>query len=290
MQVHVVDGTWELFRAFYGAPSAKAPDGTEVGATRSFLRSMHRLASTPGVTHLAVAFDHVIESFRNDLFAGYKTGDGIDPLLLAQFPLVEEAARALGLVAWPMVEFECDDALATAAELYRRDPRVERVVICSPDKDLLQCIRPGVVTWDRLRDVIYDEEKAQAKLGVPPASVPDFLALTGDAADGIPGLKGWGAKSTATVLTRYGKLEAIPDDAADWDIKVRGAAGLAKTLSDQRADALLYRTLATLRTDVPLAESLDDLGWKGPDRPALAALCERLGDRRFLELVEKAPG
>lgn len=290
MQVHVVDGTWELFRAFYGAPSAQAPDGTEVGATRSFLRSMHRLASTPGVTHLAVAFDHVIESFRNDLFAGYKTGDGIDPLLLAQFPLVEEAARALGLVAWPMVEFECDDALATAAELYRRDPRVERVVICSPDKDLLQCIRPGVVTWDRLRDVIYDEEKAQAKLGVPPASVPDFLALTGDAVDGIPGLKGWGAKSTATVLTRYGKLEAIPDDAADWDIKVRGAAGLAKTLSDQRADALLYRTLATLRTDVPLAESLDDLGWKGPDRPALAALCERLGDRRFLELVEKTPG
>lgn len=285
MQVHVVDGTWELFRAFYGAPSATGPDGAEVGATRSFLRSMHRLATTPGVTRVAVAFDHVIESFRNALFAGYKTGEGVDPLLLAQFPLAEEAARALGLVVWPMVEFECDDALATAAVLYRRDPQVEQVVICSPDKDLLQCVRPGVVTWDRLRDVVYDEEKAQAKLGVPPASVPDFLALTGDSADGIPGLKGWGAKSAATVLTRYGHLEAIPDDPTGWDIKVRGAAGLAKTLSEQRADALLYRTLATLRTDVPLGESLDDLTWKGVDHPALEALCARLGDRRFLELA-----
>lgn len=285
MQVHVVDGTWELFRAFYGAPSAQAPDGTEVGATRSFLRSMHRLATSPGVTHVAVAFDHVIESFRNELFAGYKTGEGIDPLLLAQFPLVEDAARALGLAVWPMVEFECDDALATAAVLYGADPQVERVVICSPDKDLLQCVRPGVETWDRLRDVVYDEEKAQAKLGVPPASVPDFLALTGDAADGIPGLKGWGPKSAATVLTRYGHLEAIPDAATDWDVKVRGAAGLAQTLSDQRADALLYRTLATLRTDVPLAESLEDLAWKGPDRPALQALCARLGDQRFLDLL-----
>lgn len=286
VQVRVVDGTWELFRAFYGAPGATAPNGLEVGATRSFLRSMHKLATTPGVTHVAVAFDHVIESFRNDLFAGYKTGEGIDPELHAQFPLVEEAARALGLVVWPMVEFECDDALATAAFRFSEDPRVTRFVICSPDKDLLQCVRGDrVIAWDRLRDVEYDQAGATAKLGVPPESVPDFLALTGDTADGIPGLRGWGAKSAATVLTRYRKLEEIPDDPTQWDVKVRGAAKLAATLSDGRADALLYRTLATLRTDVPLGEVVDDLEWKGPDRPALTALCQRLGDRRFLEMI-----
>lgn len=286
MLVHVVDGTWELFRAFYGAPASTAPDGQEVGATRSFLRSIHRLASMPEVTHIAVAFDTVIESFRNDLFAGYKTGEGTDPLLLSQFPLAEEAVAALGIVVWPMIEFECDDALATAADRFSKDPRVTQVIICSPDKDFLQAVKGDkVVVWDRLRDVVYDAEGAVQKLGVPPTSVPDFLALTGDTADGIPGLRGWGAKSAAAVLARYGKLEHIPDDASAWDIKVRGAPKLAQTLAENRKDAILYRTLATLRTDVPLTESLDELEWKGVDKARIVEFCNRLGDRRFLEML-----
>lgn len=287
MLVHVVDGTWELFRAFYGAPASTAPDGSEVGATRSLLRSMYRLASLSEVTHIAVAFDHVIESFRNELFAGYKTGEGTDPALLSQFTLAEEAVRALGIVVWPMVEFECDDALATAADRFSQDSRVTQVVICSPDKDLMQCVRGDqVVLWDRLRDVVYDEQGVVQKLGVPPASVPDYLALTGDPADGIPGLKGWGAKSAATVLSRYGKLELVPDDAADWDIKVRGAQKLALQLVNSRIDANLYRTLATLRVDVPLSEDLDALEWRGVPRPGIDEFCTRIGDRRFLEMLD----
>ncbi|WP_428265461.1 5'-3' exonuclease [Haliangium sp.] len=282
MNVHLVDGTYELFRAFYGAPAAAAPDGAEIGATRGLLRSLLALLGEPEVTHVAVAFDTVIESFRNDLFAGYKTGAGIDPALWAQFPLAEEAAEALGVVTWRMREFEADDALAAAAARFATDSRVEQVVLCSPDKDLTQCVRGRrVVCLDRMRRNLLDEVGVEAKFGVGPASIPDYLALVGDSADGIPGVPRWGAKSTAAVLARYRHLDAIPADEADWDIKVRGAAGLAKSLREHRADAELYRTLATLREDVPLAEPLDDLAWQGARRHALEALCERLGDDRF---------
>jgi 5'-3' exonuclease len=284
LQLHVVDGTYELFRSFYGAPPATAPDGTEVGATRGWLRSLWRLLHTPEVTHVGVAFDTVIESFRNTLFAGYKTGAGIDPALHAQFPWVEEATRALGVVTWGMVDVEADDALATAAA--RWGDACDRVVIATPDKDLAQMVRGDrVVQWDRARDTVANEDAVRAKHGVSPASIPDLLALVGDPQDGIPGLPRWGARSAATVLARWGHLEAIPDDPARWEVPVRGAAGLAATLAARRDDALLYRTLATLRTDVPLAETLTDLRWAGPDLPALTALCERLGDTRFLRQV-----
>jgi 5'-3' exonuclease len=277
-RVHLVDGTYELFRAYYGAPSATAPDGREVGATRGFLRSLALLVKSGEATHVAVAFDHVIESFRNDLYPGYKTGDGIEPALWAQFPLVERAAAALGLVVWPMVEFEADDALAAAAARFAGDPAVEQVVIASPDKDLTQCVRgTRVVCLDRMRRTTLDEAGVTAKFGVPPASIPDWLALVGDSADGYPGLPGWGPKSSATVLARWRRLEDIPASAAAWQVKVRGADGLAATLAARRDEALLYRRLATLRADVPLRESLEDLRWRGPDRAALAALCDELG-------------
>ena len=280
MQVHLVDGTYELFRAYFGAPSASAPDGAEVGATRALLRSMLALLREDGVSHVGIAFDTVIESFRNALFDGYKTGAGIEEELASQFALAEEAAAALGLVVWRMVDFEADDALATAAARFAEDARVDQVLLCSPDKDLAQCVRGArVVCLDRMRGKMLDEDGVVAKFGVRPAAIPDYLALVGDSADGIPGLPRWGAKSTAAVLARYGGIDAIPDDHADWDVTVRGAANLARTLAAQREDARLYRTLATLRTDVPLADSLDDLAWQGARRDALEALCERLGER-----------
>ncbi|TNF24995.1 MAG: flap endonuclease [Deltaproteobacteria bacterium] len=273
MKIHLVDGTFELFRAFYGAPGRLGPDGREVGATRALVRSMASLLAEDDVSHVAVAFDHVIESFRNDLFAGYKTGDGIDPLLRGQFELAEAGCRALGLVVWPMVEFEADDALATAAARFADDAAVAQIVLCSPDKDLGQAVvGERVIQRDRMRRKDYDAAGVREKMGVAPASIPDYLALVGDTADGIPGLPRWGAKSTAAVLTRYPHLEDIPDDAGAWDIAVRGAATLAAVLAERRADAELYRTLATLRTDVPLAESRDDLRWRGADEEALAAL------------------
>jgi len=282
VRVHLVDGTYELFRAYYGAPSATAPDGTEVGAVRTLALQLLKLARVEGVTHLGIAFDHVIESFRNGLFAGYKTGAGLDPLLFAQFPLAEELAAALGFAVWPMVEFEADDALATAAARLATDRRVTQVRIASPDKDLCQCVLADrVVSVDTRRGQELDAEGVRAKFGVPPASIPDWLALVGDDADGIPGLPGWGAKSAATVLARYGHLEAVPDDPGEWDVPVRGAARLAATLAERRVDARLYRTLATLRTDVPLAEDLDGLRWSGPDLPALEDLARRLGDPRL---------
>ncbi|MGF1468257.1 MAG: 5'-3' exonuclease H3TH domain-containing protein [Sandaracinaceae bacterium] len=278
MKVHLVDGTYELFRHYYGARPARAPDGRDVGGTLGVMRSLAAMLREPDVTHVAVAFDHVIESFRNELFAGYKTGAGIEEALRAQFPLVERATAALGCVVWPMVEFEADDAIAAGAARFAEDPRVDQVVLASPDKDLTQCVRGDrVVTWDRMRRKVLDEAGVEAKLGVRPASVPDYLALVGDDADGIPGLPGWGAKSPAKVLSRFGHLDAIPPSAKDWGLKVRGADRLAATLRERKEDALLYRTLATLRTDVPLAETLDDLAWRGPDEAALDALEAELG-------------
>ncbi len=273
--VHLIDGTYELFRTFFGAPSAIV-DGREVGASRGLLRSLAALLRSGAVTHAAIAFDHVIESFRNRLFAGYKTGDGMDPALYGQFGLAEEVSAALGLVVWPMIEFEADDALATAAWRLADDPTVTQVIVASPDKDLCQVVRgQKVVTWDRLRERTFDEAGVKDRLGVAPTSVPDLLALVGDDADGIPGVPRWGGKSAATVLGRYPRLEDIPQG-GPWDVAVRGAAALAQSLREHRDVAMLYRTLATLRADVPIDCSLPTLAWRGPDRAALAALCDRL--------------
>ncbi len=275
MVIHLVDGTYELFRHFYALPSAKNQDGEEVAAVRGVMYSIRGLVRD-GATHIGVATDHVIESFRNELWPGYKTGDGMDPALWAQFPLLEEGLRAWGLTVWPMVEVEADDALASAAARAALDPRVEQVVICTPDKDLAQCVRgTRVVQQDRVRRTTRDEVGVVARFGVPPASIPDYLALVGDSADGFPGLKGWGPKSAATVLARFGHIDAIPDDHRAWGDGVARAASLAATLARDRALALLFRQLATLRTDVPVFETVDDLEWHGPT-PALPALRRRL--------------
>ena len=276
----MVDGTYELFRAYYGVPLAKAPDGREVGATRGLARSLLSLLRNEGATHVAVAFDHVIESFRNELFGSYKTGAGIDPELWEQFGLAEDMTRALGLVVWPMVEFEADDVLATAARRFAQHSDVRRVFIYSPDKDLCQCVvGERVVCVDRRRKKCMGEDAVRAKFGVAPASIPDWLALVGDTADGIPGLPRWGAASSAKLLAEYGSIERIPDNPADWTVSVRGAAALAENLKTRRDEARLYKQLATLRTDVPLAESMAELEWRGARRTELEALCERLGDR-----------
>ena len=275
--LHLVDGTYELFRAFYGAPPRENGKGEEIGAVRALAGTLLALVTREGATHVGVAYDHVIESFRNDLFDGYKTGAGIDPKLWSQFPLAEEATRALGFVCWPMVEFEADDALATAAHAFSEE--VAQVRICSPDKDLMQCVRGDkVVVVDRRRDKVYDAPAVAEKMGVPPESIPDYLALVGDDADGIPGIPRWGAKGSAAVLGSYRHLEAIPLDAGSWTVAARGKLTLAANLAERREDALLYRRLATLRTDVPLEESLDDLEWKGADRALVSALAERLDD------------
>ncbi|MDX1388352.1 MAG: 5'-3' exonuclease H3TH domain-containing protein [Acidobacteriota bacterium] len=288
MQVHLVDGTYELFRAYYGVPGSTAPDGAEVGAVRGLARSLLALLRNEGATHVAVAFDHVVESFRNDLFGGYKTGEGIEPALLAQFGPAEEAAHALGLVVWPMVEFEADDALATAAARFREDRRVERILICTPDKDLAQSVvGERVVCRDRRRRKTIDESGVIEKFGVGPASIPDWLALVGDDADGIPGIPRWGARSSATVLAEYGHIEKIPDDPSEWRVKVRGAAALAENLSSRRDDAALYRTLATLRTDVPLTESVGDLEWSGARRADLQRLADAVGDSEIAGRVPR---
>lgn len=277
MKIHLVDGTYELFRGFYGPPPKKAPDGREVGATIQLLRSLLALISGPDVTHLACAFDHVVESFRNDLYPGYKTGAGIDPDLLAQFPLAEEAVSALGLTVWPMVEFEADDAIATAVVRFKDEPGVEQVVICSPDKDLAQLVSGNhVVCWDRRRDILYDEAAVIKKYGVSPASVPDYLALVGDSVDGIPGVPGWGAKSAAALLSRFRYIEDIPEDTEQWDMTAGRARRLAESLAEHKEEAALFRQLTTLRTDVPLAEALGDLEWRGA-HGKLRELCLELG-------------
>jgi 5'-3' exonuclease len=286
MKVHLVDGTYELFRAFFGAPPARDREGRPVGAVRGLLATLLSLLREPDVTHVACGFDHVIESFRNELFEGYKTGEGVDADLLAQFHPAERATAALGIVVWPMVEFETDDALATAAARFRDAPGVQQVVICSPDKDLSQCVLGNrVVCRDRRQRVDRDEAGVVARFGVPPASIPDWLALVGDSADGIPGIPGWGEKSAATVLARYGRIEAIPDEAARWEVEVRGRERLAASLRGRREEAALYRRLATLRTDVPLAEGLDDLEWRGARRADLEALCREIGAEDLLARV-----
>jgi len=288
MRIHLVDGTYELFRAHFGAPEARGRDGTVVGATLGLMRSLLSLLREDGVTHVACAFDHVIESFRNDLFPGYKTSEGVPDELLAQFPLAERATRALGVVVWPMVEFEADDALATAAARAADDSNVDQVVICSPDKDLAQCVRgTHVVALDRLRRRVYDEAAVIEKFGIPPASIPDWLALVGDDADGIPGVPRWGARSASTLLAHYGHLEEIPDEANRWTVPVRGAAALAESLATHRAEVLLYRRLATLRTDVPLAEGTDALRWQGAVRADLTALCHELAEDQILDRVTR---
>ena len=275
MDVYLIDGTYELFRHYYALPSARDRDGREVGAVRGVLASVLGMING-GATHVGVATDHVIESFRNRLWPGYKTSAGVEPDLLAQFPLLEEALSALGIATWPMVEFEADDALAAAAAAAARDARVDRVLICTPDKDLAQCVRgTRIVQMDRRRRTIRDEAGIVAKFGVPPASIPDYLALVGDAADGYPGLPGWGAKSTAAVLARYGHIESIPSDWRTWQVNAANAYALAQTLANERDRAFLFRDLATLRSDIPLFESVDDLQWNGPT-PAFAPLAARL--------------
>ena len=287
MRIHLVDGTYELFRSFYGPPHKQAPDGREVGATLGLLRSLLVLISNSDATHIACAFDHVIESFRNDLFPAYKTGEGVDPDLLNQFPLAEEAVQALGLVVWPMVEFEADDALASAAIRFKGESAVDQIVICSPDKDLAQLVSGRhVVCWDRRRDIVYDEAAVIEKYGVPPASIPDWLGLVGDSADGYPGVPSWGAKSASAVLSKYKHLEAIPDDHRQWGLPAGRALRLAENLSSHREEAFLYRRLATLRRDVPIEEKVDDLEWRGaPER--FRELCVALGTTGLADQVPR---
>jgi 5'-3' exonuclease len=285
MKIHLVDGTYELFRSHFGAPPKKSPGGQEVGATLGLLRSMLLLLNDPQVTHVAVAFDHVIESFRNKLYAGYKTGEGVDPLLMAQFPLAEKAAEALGLAVWPMVKFEADDAIATATASFKKAKSVEQIVICSVDKDLTQMVDgKRVVCWDRRREITLDEKGVTEKFGVSPQSIPDYLALVGDSADGYPGIQGWGAKSTATVLAKYKHIEAIPKDPKKLPLGLGRATTLIENLQNNYQDALLFRELSTLRTDVPLKEKLDDLKWRGA-YPRLKKFCHELGDERIPERI-----
>ena len=275
LEIYLVDGTYELFRHYYAVPSARDAAGREVGAVRGVLASMLGMLKG-GATHLAVATDHIIESFRNGLWAGYKTSEGVEPELLAQFPLLEEVLTAAGIVVWPMVEFEADDALAAGAGAAARDTRVERVIICTPDKDLGQCVTGSrIVQLNRRTNVILDEAGVAQKFGVLPKSIPDYLALVGDSADGYPGLKGWGAKSSSAVLAKFLHIEAIPADSREWKVNVTSAGALADTLVRERELALLFRTLATLRTDIPLFEEVDQLRWKGPT-PEFAAIAAGL--------------
>lgn len=290
MKIYLVDGTYELFRNHFGAPPKKAPDGQEVGATLGLLRSLLMLLTSPGVTHVACAFDHVIESFRNDLYRGYKTGAGVDLNLLSQFSLAEKAVSALGVVVWPMVKFEADDALATATARFKKNKSVEQIVVCSPDKDLAQLVDgKRIVCWDRRREIVIDEQGVVEKFGVSPESIPDYLALVGDSADGYPGVPGWGAKSSSIVLARFKHLESIPSDPTKWKLSTISpgrAASLAENLMQHHEEALLFRKLATLREDVPLKENLNDLKWQGA-YPRLKKLCHELGDERIPERITR---
>jgi len=291
MKVHLVDGTYELFRHFYGAPPHRNAGGEEVAAVRGVVSSVLQLIAD-GATHVGVATDHVIESFRNDLWPGYKTGEGVDPDLWSQAWPLEEALGALGVVVWAMVDDEADDALASAAYVAEDDPTVDQVLICTPDKDLGQCVRgTRVVQFDRRKDQLIDEAGVIAKFGVPPTSIPDYLALVGDSADGFPGLPGWGAKSAAAVLARWGRVDDIPADPGEWEVTVRGAAKLADALQVGHDDAMLFKRLATLRVEPELLTKVDDLRWTGPtasfadvcvslDAPALARRAEAIAAKR----------
>lgn len=287
MKIHLVDGTYELFRAHFGAPPKKAPDGMEIGATLGLVRSMMLLLSNPEVTHVAVAFDHVVESFRNKLYPGYKSSEGMDPVILNQFPLAEKLVSALGLVIWPQVKYEADDAIATAVAKFKKVKSVEQIVICSVDKDLTQLVEgERVICWDRRREIFLNERGVIEKFGVAPASIPDYLALVGDSADGFPGIKGWGASSTASVLSRFKHLESIPKDPSQLGLGLGRATTLAENLQQNYQEALLFKDLSTLRMDVPLKENLADLKWQGA-YPRLKKICHELGEERIPERVTK---
>ena len=291
MKIHLVDGTYELFRAHFALPPVTAPDGRPVSAVRGIMQTMLMMLREDGVTHVACAFDHVVESFRNDMFGGYKTGESTPEDLMSQFHLTERAIAALGVVVWPMVEFEADDALASAAVLWRDAPDVDQVVICSPDKDLTQMVIDSkVVCLDRRRNITLGDAGVREKFGVPPASIPDYLALVGDAADGIPGIPRWGAKTAALVLDRYGQIENIPDDPEQWDVRPRGAQAVAASLAERREEAALYKRLTTLRFDVPLTETLDELRWNGAPKQDYQALCTELGFDGLMTLPSRWVG
>jgi 5'-3' exonuclease len=286
MDVHVIDGTYELFRHYFAVPAVNDVDGRNVGAVRGVLGSVLFMIER-GATHLGVATDHVIESFRNDLYPGYKTSEGVEPDLMAQFPVLEEGLDAMGVVVWPMIEFEADDALAAAAARAAKDDRVTQVRICTPDKDLSQCVvGTRVVQVDRRQDTVRDEAGVVAKFGVLPATIPDYLAVVGDSADGYPGIAGWGAKGAASVLSRYPRLENIPKDWRAWDPSIKKARPLSETLFASWDDALLFRTLATLRLDAPVFDSLDQLRWTGP-RPEFAEFTRRIQSPDLLRRAEE---
>jgi 5'-3' exonuclease len=290
VKVHLVDATFELFRAFYspGRQMEYAPDGRPVNAVHGLVDSMLSLLREPDVTHLAAATDHVIESWRNDVFPGYKSSFGLPAELLVQFNDAERALRALGIVTWAMVEDEADDAIATAVARFTGDSRVEQIVICSVDKDLAQCVDDGrVVLRDRIRRITYDEAGVVAKFGVTPKSIPDYLALVGDSSDGYPGLAGWGARSSAAILARFGNLDAIPESPLEWNVPLRGASQLAAVLRDHKADAFLYRRLARLNTDAAITGTLEDLAWRGVPRLEFLAMCAELGIERVSERVHR---
>jgi 5'-3' exonuclease len=288
LQVHLLDATYELFRAHFAPrPQRLDPQGQPVSATIGVLENALYLLRDDGVTHLGCASDHIIESWRNSRWPGYKTGAGVAPELKAQFSLAEDALRALGVVVWPMIEWEADDALGTAAARWADDPSVQRIVIMTPDKDMAQCVREDgkVVCYDRRQQKLIDADGVRTRFGVSPASIPDFLALVGDSADGYPGIPGWGKVSAATVLSRYVHLEDIPERAAAWDLSARNAPALAAALRDHHDEAFLFRELATLTTDVPLPEKLDDLRWRGAHRAEFTAMAQRLGAPGLVDRV-----
>jgi len=286
MEIHLVDGTYELFRHYFAVPSHKTSEGVEVAATRGVLGTLVRLLED-GATHVGVATDHVVESFRNDLFDGYKTGEGTPPEIMSQFPLVEALIEAAGFITFPMIEFEADDALASAARIAKEDPLVNRILICSPDKDLAQCVTDDgkVVQFDRRQEVIYDAAGVREKFGVSPSSIPDFLALVGDSADGIPGLPGWGAKSSSLLLACYGTIEKIPLDPNKWDVPVRGAEKLAETLSQNFKKAQLYKDLTILRDNVSVMSNVSELEWVAP-KEYFTELCDRLDASKLAERLK----
>jgi 5'-3' exonuclease len=287
MDVHLIDGTYELFRHFFAVPPAADVNGQEIGAVRGVLGSVLSMIER-GATHLGVATDHVVESFRNDLYAGYKTSEGVPPELLSQFPILEEALEAMGVVVWPMVYYEADDALASAASKAAKDERVRQVLICTPDKDLSQCVvDTRVVQLDRMRGVLRDEAAVVAKFGVKPQSIPDYLAVVGDSADGFPGLPGWGAKAAALTFSQYAHLEDVPRDWREWHPSIRRARLLSESLFGAWDDALLFRALATLRLDVPVFETVEDLRWKGP-HPNFEEYCRRMKSPDLLGRVTSA--